>query len=597
MSEILSRKIESIGTRGKDGRIQATLSTEYPVERHFGKEILDHSPGSIDDERAKNGLSLLFGHDTMEPVGRVEGIHLEGRKLKGYLRPGNSTRAKEVWADIEAGILQDLSIGYQIFDEGEREGKDIYRFKRWMPYEVSVLPIGADPQAGINRAAKITNTGGLEMSEIEITEEGQAKNRAERRSEKHAERTRVNDMLDLGSSHNCLEMAREFIQEGKSADELSKAILRSKTTKPLWQPAAEDIDSRRLSEREVRQFSIVKAIKAAATNDWDDAGYEREISREIERKTGKRAQGFFVPVGSLTRGLTKGDPTGGGSLVATNLMGDGFIDTLRAKSQVINLGATVLYNLVGDVAIPRMTGSATAYWVGEGEDVTLSQQILGQVSMIPKTLGGRTQMSRKLLNQSTPGIEQLVKNDLVAVIATELDRVAINGAGVSNEPTGILNTAGIGVVAIGANGGAPDWADIVSLASDLEQSNADNGNLAYLTNAKVKKTLLQAEKSSGTGLFVWEVDQNGEGRLVGYRALVSNNVPSNLTKGSGTNLSAIIFGNWQDLIIGQWGSGVDILVDPYTLAASGGLQVRVLLDMDVAVRHPESFAVIKDAIA
>jgi HK97 family phage major capsid protein len=88
---------------------------------------------------------------------------------------------------------------------------------------------------------------------------------------------------------------------------------------------------------------------------------------------------------------------------------------------------------------------------------------------------------------------------------------------------------------------------------------------------------------------------NGEGMVNGYRAVVSNQVPSNLTKGTGTNLSAIIFGNWNDLIVGQWGT-LDLMVDPYNQSTSGTVRVVALQDVDIAVRHPESFSAMVDAV-
>ena len=178
-------------------------------------------------------------------------------------------------------------------------------------------------------------------------------------------------------------------------------------------------------------------------------------------------------------------------------------------------------------------------------------------------------------------------------MALELDRACINGSGAANQPTGILNTAGIGSVAGGTNGLAPTYANIVDLESAVSNANAAIGNLGYLTNAKVRGQLKQTEIFAGTsGSPVWSGQE-----VNGYNGYVSNQVPSNLTKGSASGIcSAIIYGNFADVLIGMWG-GLDLQVNPYALDTSGGVRVTAFQDCDVAVRHPESFAAMLDALA
>jgi len=202
-----------------------------------------------------------------------------------------------------------------------------------------------------------------------------------------------------------------------------------------------------------------------------------------------------------------------------------------------------------------------------------------------------TDISRRLLLQGSVDVENLIRNDLATTLALELDRAAINGSGSSNQPTGILNVSGIGDVAGGTNGLAPTFAHMIELETDVAAANADLGALGYMTNATIRGTLKQTEKASSTGQFVWD-----DGTMNGYTALATNQVPSNLTKGTSSDCSAVIFGNWNDLIIGQWGA-LDILVDPYTGGASGAVRVRAMQDVDIAVRHAASFSAMQDALA
>ena len=403
---------------------------------------------------------------------------------------------------------------------------------------------------------------------------------------------RANNILALGELHGQNKLAREYVKKGRSVEKFREVLLNRIQTGP---------DAERpeigLTPKEAERFSFTKIIRAYADPiHRKDAGFELEVCEAAAEKAHRSPMGFFVPFDVLTRDLTKGTATAGGNLVATDLLGDSFIETLRNRLKVQQAGASVLNGLVGDVAIPRQSGASTAYWVAEGNSLTESAQTFDQVTLSPKTLGAYTDFTRKLMLQSSVDIEQLVRRDLASVLAVEIDRAAINGSGSSNQPTGILNVSGIGDVAGGTNGAAPTYAHIVELLSDVANVNADGGNLAYLTNSKVRGKLLQVEKASSTGQFVFEPPQGKEdGRMLGYPTYISNNIPSNLTKGTTTDASAIIFGNFGDLLIGTWGQ-LDILVDNTSLSTSGGIRVVAFYDVDITVRHAESFSVMKDAI-
>jgi len=282
----------------------------------------------------------------------------------------------------------------------------------------------------------------------------------------------------------------------------------------------------------------------------------------------------------------------GGNLVATDLLSGNFIDQLRAKMVLNGMGVQFLSGLVGNIAIPRQTGGATAYWVAESGAGTPSGQAFDQVAMSPKTLMGRTQISRKLLLQSAIDVEAFVRNDLATVLGLALQAAGIKGGG-TNEPTGILGTAGIGSVVGGTNGAAPTWANIVALETAVATANADVGALGYLTNAAVRGKLKTTERfATSNGAPIWA---DGNTPLNGYQAGVTNAVPGNGTKGTGTALSSIIFGNFADLIFGIWG-GLELQVDPYSSGDSGSVIVRAFQDSDIGVRHAESFAAMTDAI-
>jgi HK97 family phage major capsid protein len=292
------------------------------------------------------------------------------------------------------------------------------------------------------------------------------------------------------------------------------------------------------------------------------------------------------------RDLIVGTPSMGGNLVATELLASSFIDILVNQMKVMQMGTTMLTDLQGNIAIPRATAGSIGYWVAENTASTESQQAFDQVALTPKTAGAFVDYSRRLLLQSSLAVEGFVRMDIARTIALMIDSAAIQGTGASNQPRGILNTAGIGSVAGGVNGLAPTWDHVVDLESVLANLNAPNGNLGYLTNSRVRGRLKRTQMFSGTnGMPVWQ-----GGTLNDIRAEVSNQVPSNLTKGTSSGVcSAILFGNWSDLIIGMWG-GLDIMLDPYAGATSGTRRVIALQDVDVNVRYPASFAAMLDAL-
>ena len=344
--------------------------------------------------------------------------------------------------------------------------------------------------------------------------------------------------------------------------------------------------------KDVRAYSLVRAIHAASINNWSGAGLEREASHEVAKRLGRSPQGFFVPLDVQTEKRVVLDSIQGRPTIATELLTQNFIDLLRNRMMVHAAGATVMSGLVGDVAIPRQTGGATAFWVAEGGAPTVTRQTTDQVALNPKTVGAFTDISRKLLNQASLDVEAFVRTDLATVLALAIDFAALHGTGASNQPRGIANTAGIGAVVGGANGLAPNWAHIVGLETEVAIDNADVGSLSYVTNARVRGRLRTTSKAGTDPIMVWEGNTEP---VNGYRAFVTNQVRSDLVRGSGTNLSAIFFGNWSDLIIGQWGT-LDVLVDPFTGGTSGTVRVIALQDVDVAVRQPMSFAAMLDAI-
>ena len=597
----------------EDRTYQFPFSSEFPVERYFGSEILSHDKGAADFDRLNDSAPLLFNHDPDRVIGVVERAYIDEKKRRGYtqVRFSRNEFAQEVLSDVKDGILRNVSFGYSIDKMEEREGGDFVATS-WRPYEVSVVSIPADPGVGIGRSlvdsepAKAAPAAPTQtVPEMENTAPDLQQVRAEAAE---AERSRIAGISALCSKHDLEDMGRQLIEGGRSIDEARAAVLEKLGAKPV-----ESVKPVELQQRDHSNYQIADGLRAMLTGDWSSrgAGLVRELSQEVMRSSGLSAsseRSFYVPFSALTRAtyVTSGATTGG-NLVETDLMDQDFIEALRNASPVMGLGVRSMTGLVGDVAIPRRSGVASTYYLSsETTAITQSESTFDQVTMSPKNLAALSKYSRQTLIQATPGIESLVRTDLTDGILAALDSAIINGSGSSGQPTGIRNVSGIGSVAMGTNGGALTMEKVVDLETEILQDNALVGNaMAYVTNAKVVAGLkkLRAGGSTATdGSFLFNSDLQAIGRgptpltLNGYPLSTTNAIPSNLTKGTASSVcSALVAGDFSQAMVGFYGNGLEIVVgedsDDFAKALSS---VRGIISFDVAVRHAQSFASIED---
>ena len=567
--------------------VELAFSSEAPVQRWFGDEILDHDAKSIRLGRLNDGGPVLVDHDGTDHVGVVESVVISGDRVgRAQVRFGKSDRAEEIWQDVKDGIRKSVSVGYRIHKmalESEKDGMESYRATDWEPYEISMVSIPADAGVGIGRGVDGEHQTEVTNIQIKKLEESTMDTKAPEATPvvdntfaiedvRKAELGRITDIEAIGNQHGFETDARAAITSGQTANEFRSHVLNN-----ISKPAPVVSTDIGLTEKEVRNFSFMRAIHALANPSdrraQDAAAFEFEASRAAADQMGRTAQGLFVPTEVLKRDLNVGTATAGGNTVATDLLANSFIDSLENAMVVAGLGATMLRDLNGNVAIPRQTSGATAYWVAESAAVTESQAAFDQVSMTPKTVGAFSDISRKLLLQSSIDIEGFVRNDLAMRLAMAIDLSAIAGTGSSNQPTGILATTGIGAKTFAAAGN-PTFGEMVDVESQVSIDNALFGSLGYVSTAAMAGAMKQKAKDAGSGQFVM-----ANGQVNGYNMSVTNQMTAN----------TVVFGNWADLIIGMWG-GLDINVDTSTGSASGTVRVVCLQDVDIAVRHAQSFA-------
>jgi HK97 family phage major capsid protein len=592
-----TRTLSIDATRADQSRriVPAVISSEYPVERDGYTEVLLHGSDNVDLSRAP--LPLIESHDGRKlNIGLVDNLRLSEGKLRGDIVFGSSARANELWPDVKDGIVRSLSIGYEITDYRERGAT--LEATRWRPHEASLVSIPADPTAGTYRSLNpmYDHDDGQPAADAgERLSRGQRRalngDRAQESRVLEAERERVSEIQaiarskyirDAVGSDQADAQADDAVSTGMTVDAFRKAMLAAaESTQPnagrALRPLASHYGSS-LSAGRTRQFSIARAIGGVLDPKGIDNGYERECSQELARQMGRQPKGFYMPVGRLAERVF--NVTGAPAMVGTEHLGSEFIDVLRARSFVMQLGTRVLSGLTQDVSIPRLTTSASSGWIaGDGADgLTPSDPELDSVTLSPKAVGALTVLSRKMILQGDPDSENMVRNDLAQLIAVELDRAAINGSGTSNQPLGVVGTSGILTDTYPLAG--PDFASIVAMEDKLAANNADLGNLAYLTTPALAATLKSTQKAPTSSEFIWAAGRDrGTGEMNGFPAFATSNMVSD----------KLLFGNWNDLLMGVWGA-IDIEVDPYYDFAKGSIAVRVLAYVDFAVRHPESFA-------
>ena len=615
----LQRKEVTDFDQKKARTFEFPFSSEAPVRRFFGDEVLSHERGSADLSRLNGAAPFLFNHDPNRVLGVVESAYISDTDKRGYakIRFSRSKFATEVLEDVKDGIFRGISFGYSL-DEVEETDTGL-RATRWTPHEVSLATIPADNSVGVGRSLVenissesvtldeediIINVNSSQKEDRSAVPTAQSNPSMEETTKEAAVEQKPSVEIDVQaevqraldennarvaeitstcrefSEYGAEELAETLIKGNKTATEARSAILdlvKNKKATPIR--STDMIETKQSSEfldkKEVKQFSFLRAINALASpgdkQAQEAAAFEREVSDEAAKRYGRPAKGLIVPNEVLKRDLNVGTAADGGNLVSTELLSGSFIEILRNKMAIMEAGVTMLTGLEGNIAIPKQDGTTSAYWVGEGGAPTEGQQSFTQISMTPKTVGAFTDFTRRTLLQSSIDIEAFVRDDIAKKIALELDRTAIYGTGSSNQPLGLKDTSGIGSQSLTSFGTFPEY---IGMETDVAVANAEGGSMKYLINASARGALKSTEKTStSTANFVFENNQ-----INGYDAIVSNQLLNN----------DAIFGDFSQFIVGMW-SGLDLTVDPYAGATAGTVRIIALQDIDYAIRQAGAF--------
>lgn len=608
-------------------RVQLSVSSEAPVERFGFVEILSHKPGHVRMDRLNaRAVPFLFNHNSDRVLGMVESARLEGGRIEAEVALFDTADSRDAAAQMDGG-LHNVSVGYRIHEVVENKKANTMTATDWEPYEFSLAPVPADFSVGVGRgeegearavrvivgnqsadaagegkrvskAAKAADTQAVRADDVDqddLGHDGAEGDVVEAGSGANAtaverEKARQRGIRNLGTANKIPEEQVQFwINSGVDLTAVADDILGIVQERAATTKAVTELD---LSPQDTRQFSLARAIEAAASGNWRKAPFEMECSRELYKRLGRTPdeRKFLVPfdiqrrdpvasataVRALMQALGRRDlnVAGAGSLVGTEHMG--FIELLRNRSVAFRMGATRLPGLTQNVAIPRQITSATAGWMAdEATPVAESQATFNQLTLAPKTAAAWTEISRQLILQSQPAAEQIVSNDLAATVALAVDTGVLSGSGASGQPTGITNVGGIGSV----TGTSLAYAGMLEFQEDLATANVIPARGGYVTTPTVAKLLSTRVKFSNTATPLWDGNL-WDAVACGFPAMSSNQVAA----------ASMIFADWSQVVVGEW-SVLEVETNPYQNFQAGIIGVRAMYTMDVGLRYAGAVSV------
>lgn len=581
------------------------LSSEFPVPRYDGDEVLVHTPTAVDLSMLNGGSApLLDNHrthgDLSAILGVIERAWLHQRRVYVQVRFSQRAAAQEILADLKDGIIRNVSVGYSRLKIEHDEENDVYRVTKWTPKEASLVTVPADPTVGVGRAATLTgNPRGQEMAPTNTMPSVEPEVTDEQRAE--AFETAINEVTQLAQEHNISDLAREFIRSAVANGdcpriEVFRGIARANIPedKPLRN---EEIG---LGNEERRAFSVVNLARSmrdgASSADREAAAFEMEACDAAAAASEGAQRGQYVLPADLMsswgdftiNGINSRSDmaraalgTGGtGAVQNTDHLADRFIDNLRNRLVLGSLGVTMLPGLSGNVEIPGADANISAAWLAsEDADAAESNPSFRTVNLAIKDLAAYTDMTRRMLVQSTIAIEQYVRNQLARAMAEAIDSAGFYGAGSGGVPEGIANVTGIGSVTFAA--AVPTREELIDLKTAIANTNRGT-DIAYVANSTMTGDFQKTKVDAGSGIFLM---QNETDRLIGKRYEETNQI----TDGD------VFSGAFQDMLMGMWGS---LELDRSTEAKflSGGLRLRAIQSVDFGYQRVGSFALGNDGV-
>ena len=633
------------------GRFRFAVSSETPYLRNYwegaANEILQHDKKSIRTDRLDSGqVPNNFNHDPNKQLGVVDKYEIKDGRLVVEGPFSRSAFAQEKRQDYDDKILTSASVGYRVHkmvrteDEDNPDAPDECRVTDWEPFDASLVTVPADPTVGAGRSESGDKNFPVEIETvlrrsavpapaappvIEVQPKQEKRTMAETAEKTAAELelARRNDIMAVATDSDfrkyvTIDEAQKAIADNTSSDKfrdlVSRKICAANDASKVGTAGSNLFGE--MDKSDQKRFSVFRLVRsltnAARPGSFSaslcDAALEREFSDELKKRLKITTEGPLIP-DSMSRALgTQGIGSGAGQIAVTSEAAavatytrPEVIEILRNRPRVEQLGARRLGGLTGVIRLPRQSGAGTAQWVGEGAAVTPSDLSMDFISVTPRRISTQTAWTVELLAETAPDIEGLARADQDRVILLALDLAALSGPTGGANPVGLMNLTGLTLLspsgtAFGDGGKPLTWADILAFESTVAAANADVATSGFMFTPEVRAQLKATPKfASGYALPIWDdgpkdplgIDTQGP---AGYRAAVTNQLAKNGTKAgvTGSILHNAVFGDWGQLIVADWGAR-EVVVDPYTQAASGAIVVTQRALHDIACRHVAAF--------
>lgn len=559
------------------------LSSETPYLRSRGYEILVHTDDSVDLSFLNSGSApLLDSHDRWTglkaQIGVIIRAWLEDNRIYVEAKFSEKPEADTVYRDVLAGIVSNVSVGYDVMEIQPDDVNNRYFVTKWKPMEASFVPIPADATVGVGRSATLMEGRMTTETKPKLPAAEMPTDLASRGVE-IADASR--EIHALAAVHNKRDLAIEFVDAAVRAGKIpSLAEFRGTIRKELPEDVPlvnRDIGLTKKERDSFRLIRLAAAMEGSVPNAVRAAAFEMEACEAAAKTAEGETRGYRLPTDIMDNWDLRAAISAGGTpnVQSVDHLSGRFIDSLRNASTVLQMGVTTLSGLEGNIEIPGGDTNTQAAWLAaEDAPAAESNPTFRKVSMSVKDVAAYTDITRRMMQQATIDIEMYARNQLMRSLADAIDLAGLSGSGAAGVPRGLKNTVGIGsVVFVGAN---PTWGEIVDLETDVAVANALMGNTGYLGSVSMRGYFKQTLKSAGVSGYIMSSNDDG---LNGYRYGASNAVDA----------ADLYFGNWSDLLMGLWGS-MDLDRDTAAKFLSGGIRLRGIQSVDFAVARVGSFS-------
>lgn len=557
-TKLINREFEiNSESMSEDFILDFAVASNLPIKMSYGTEVLVIGEENIKLDRLRSAGNIVFSHDKEEILGKV----LDAYIADGLLRvKARFSEHSEHFGMIKDGTLTSVSVGYLVHRYENRDG--ILYAMEWEPIEVSLVAIPADITVGIGRS--------LDTNEIKVTPTV-ADSTVESKpiikiTKEEIQMENTINYRGIGSQYGLSEADINFAERSALTETQFQNLIIEKLQNKAVATRANDVE---LNEREVEQYSLARAILAFDPKSGVKAGFESEVSEQIARTLGKSTNGLFIPQQVLERDMSAGGTNLGKDFVQSINPGM-FVNYAFNTTLANKLGVNFITGLRENLQIPKITGATTFAWYSENGEIVQADPATGQITLAPKRGGASFNYSNMLLKQSNPSIEAYLVGHIRDSVAVGIDNAVFNGTGLLGQPSGILTSVTTNTV----TGTSFSHAKSLDFPAKIATANRLSGKLAYVTNPTVGALLKSREKSSGYPSYLITDDN----KMAGYNVFESNQIGA----------STLLFGDFGMVVVGQWG-GIELIINPYTNAKKGLVEITAQAMLDVAVLDEKAF--------